>query len=373
MARTGTEATLISVVVNNYNYARFVGRAIESVIDQSDSATEVIVVDDGSTDASRDAIAQYAPQVKTIFQENGGQAAACNAGFARSGGKWVIFLDADDMMLRGSLAQLRSCLDDGVARISWQLRTIDADGWQGQSPEKPIDTSDQRAQLAAHGPMTISYASTSGNAWSRRFLSAVMPAPTEAFRYCFDGYLAHLVPFHGPTVAAAMPLGAYRLHGGNAWGGRSAFEQRDFDRRIYPALARLVQERLTAHRIDHDPTRWRQSYWELLDSFERAVEKCVPPNAPLALIDEDRLSVTEALFGRQRHFVSMKDVPWQGNPVNAEEAIAAIDALRAQGVRYLAIFSHSLWWRDCYPGFFQHLGRIARLLQKSKVGEIYQM
>ena len=70
----------VSIVIPNYNYAHFVGEAIESALAQDHPAREVIVVDDCSTDASRSVIERYADRVRTVFlAENGGQLVAINA------------------------------------------------------------------------------------------------------------------------------------------------------------------------------------------------------------------------------------------------------------------------------------------------------
>ncbi len=89
------EELLASIIVNNYNYGRFLAEAIESALSQTYANTEVIVVDDGSTDNSRDIIASYKDQIIPVLKENGGQASAFNAGFQASSGEVIFFLDAD--------------------------------------------------------------------------------------------------------------------------------------------------------------------------------------------------------------------------------------------------------------------------------------
>src|SRR5689334_397670 len=89
---------LVSVVIPNFNYARYVAQAIESALSLDWPHVEVIVVDDGSTDESREVIERYRERVTIIHQANGGQIAACNAGFARVRGDAVIFLDSDDVL-----------------------------------------------------------------------------------------------------------------------------------------------------------------------------------------------------------------------------------------------------------------------------------
>ncbi|MBW4693750.1 MAG: glycosyltransferase [Lyngbya sp. HA4199-MV5] len=90
---------LVSILINNYNYARYVGDAIDSALGQTYPNIEVIVVDDGSTDQSREVIEGYGDRIIPIFKPNGGQASAMNAGFAASHGDIICLLDADDLFL----------------------------------------------------------------------------------------------------------------------------------------------------------------------------------------------------------------------------------------------------------------------------------
>lgn len=100
---------LVSIIVNNYNYGRFLREAIESALSQTYKPLEVIVVDDGSTDCSRDVIASFGARILPVFKENGGQASALNAGFARSHGDLVMFLDSDDLLLDYAIERVVSC------------------------------------------------------------------------------------------------------------------------------------------------------------------------------------------------------------------------------------------------------------------------
>src|SRR4051812_12972155 len=89
---------LVSIIVNNFNYARYLREAIDSALDQRYEPTEIIVVDDGSTDRSREIIASYGSSIIPVYKPNGGQASALNAGFAASRGDIIVFLDADDIL-----------------------------------------------------------------------------------------------------------------------------------------------------------------------------------------------------------------------------------------------------------------------------------
>jgi glycosyltransferase involved in cell wall biosynthesis len=95
---------LISVIIPVYNGDRYLGEAIQSVLDQTYPVHEVIVVDDGSTDKSAE-IARQFPQVKLLTQPNQGDATARNLGVKYATGDFIAFLDADDRWLPHKLAQ----------------------------------------------------------------------------------------------------------------------------------------------------------------------------------------------------------------------------------------------------------------------------
>lgn len=92
---------LVSIIIDNYNHARFIGQAIDSCLEQTFPAEhlEIIVVDDGSTDNSRDIVKSYGDKVKLIEKSNGGQSSAFNVGFAEAQGKYCVLLDSDDYCL----------------------------------------------------------------------------------------------------------------------------------------------------------------------------------------------------------------------------------------------------------------------------------
>ncbi|MDA9958168.1 glycosyltransferase [Alphaproteobacteria bacterium] len=96
---------LVSVVMPAFNAAEFIGQAILSVLEQSYEHWELIIVDDGSTDATSEVISGFADdRIFYIFQENSGVAAARNRAIKSSRGNFIAFLDADDLWNKEKLA-----------------------------------------------------------------------------------------------------------------------------------------------------------------------------------------------------------------------------------------------------------------------------
>lgn len=98
-----SEPALISVIITNYNHAQYLPESIGSVLNQNYRHVEVILVDDGSIDNTKEVVAQY-PSVKYIYQTNQGLSAARNTGIDHSHGKYLVFLDADNWLLPNALA-----------------------------------------------------------------------------------------------------------------------------------------------------------------------------------------------------------------------------------------------------------------------------
>jgi len=91
-----TEVPLVSVVIPTYNRSAFVVRAIDSVLSQLFTDYEIIVVDDGSTDATENSLKKYGNKINYIYQDNAGVSAARNTGITLARGEWIAFLDSDD-------------------------------------------------------------------------------------------------------------------------------------------------------------------------------------------------------------------------------------------------------------------------------------
>lgn len=103
----------VSVIIPTYNCARYLPETLESVLNQSFRDLEVIVVDDGSTDNTKEILRPFLPRIRYVYQENsGGPARPRNRGIGLAGGSYVSCLDSDDILLPGKMAKAVSFLED---------------------------------------------------------------------------------------------------------------------------------------------------------------------------------------------------------------------------------------------------------------------
>ena len=217
---------LVSIVLNNFNYEPYLATAIDSALAQDHPDVEVVVVDDGSTDGSWDVISGYGDRIVAILQENAGQPRALNRGFEESRGEIVLFLDSDDFLYETAASSVVAAWADGCVKVQYRLSMVDRDGRRtGALPavDVPLPSGDVRPLIARSGGYL--WPVTSGNAYSRALLDELMPIPEQDFQGAADSYLNLLAPFYGSVISLQPELGAYRVHGANAWVGRGGAAQ----------------------------------------------------------------------------------------------------------------------------------------------------
>lgn len=95
----------VTCIIPVYNGERYLGEAIESILDQTYHPIEIVVVDDGSTDATATIVAGFGTRVRYLFQTNAGQVSAMNHGVRAASGDLIASLDADDLWIRGKVAR----------------------------------------------------------------------------------------------------------------------------------------------------------------------------------------------------------------------------------------------------------------------------
>ena len=211
-----TKPWLVSIVINNYNYVRFLRQSVESALGQTYEHVETIVVDDGSTDNSREVLAEFGDRIRTVLKKNGGQGSTFNAGLLASRGDIVIYLDSDDYLYPFAAERIASRWEAGAAKLHYRLLTIDGEGKElGLHPREgvPLPTGEVWRSFLRDG--TYVTPATSGNAFGRPALEKVLPMPEEGYLYAADVYLTVRIPFYGVMLAVDEALGVYRQHGSN--------------------------------------------------------------------------------------------------------------------------------------------------------------
>ncbi|HKP57076.1 MAG TPA: glycosyltransferase [Polyangiales bacterium] len=292
----------LSIVVDTYNYARYLPYSIDAALAVRWPDKEVLVVDDGSTDGSRSVIESYGDSVKALFKENGGLNSAANLAFEHASGDVVMFCDADDLLFETVAEQVMAHWHPGVSKVQFGQYKIDEHG-RRVGPAWPVYTARNTPEWARRTiERTGNYDTppTSGNAWSRSFLERVFPLPTKRlgdqgrWGMWFDEYLSALAPFFGDVVSLTEPQGCYRIHGHNASGGRAfspeyiaeiCIEETQCTRAVNELLSRLPYspridiERFTQHmkhrliykRLRADDYAYGDSTLELFAKYCRAI------------------------------------------------------------------------------------------------------
>lgn len=151
---------LVSIIIPGYNRAEYIAETIESVLAQTYRNIEIIVVDDGSTDNTKEIVAEYLPKVQYIWQENSERGASRNHGLRLAKGEFISFLDSDDLWLPNKIEEDLEFLDNSsaVGVIYTDICLIDAKGnylklikrkgFRGKVTEKLLE--DNFVSIGAH-------------------------------------------------------------------------------------------------------------------------------------------------------------------------------------------------------------------------------
>jgi hypothetical protein len=377
--RLGVDSPLVSIVIDNYNYAAYLRSAIDSALAQDYAHLEVIVVDDGSTDDSRKIITSYGSRIAPVFKSNGGQASALNAGLYASSGDIILFLDSDDVLLPTAAANVAAAfLSRSVVNVRWPMWRIDSQGNRllGTVPPQAPEDGDFREQVLNRGPSNLPSSPTSGNAWSRTFLERVIPIPEDVpyYQKCADEYLYTLAPAFGRVFTIGQPQGCYRLHGANMYSSLSAREKLKLELEGYDQQCGAIGAAFQRNGIPVDIGKWKTHSWfHQLDRAISDILRYVPEDAHLVLIEGGTWDSSDVLGNRKvRPFLVRDGSDW-GPPPNSDAAIAELKSLCGERVDYLVVGWPSFWWFDEYPHFFEHLEQNAARIVRNDVVAIYRL
>ncbi len=226
-----SEKLKFTIVITSYNYENYIGAAIESALGQTRAIDQILVIDDGSTDGSREIISGYKDRITAIFQENAGMVGAWNRAYDFVEGDIVIYLDADDLLHSNAAEEIENRWTPQLSKIQYDLEVIDEHG--ELLGRRFCDFRSEQSAEYTHDLFlrtgTYIWPVTSGNAYARKFLDQLMPLTPPGG--C-DGVLNTLAPLYGDVATITAPLGQYRLHGKNKSLGGGSNRVRDFSKAI---------------------------------------------------------------------------------------------------------------------------------------------
>lgn len=203
----------VSVVICNFNYEKFIKSAIDSVLNQTYPAFEIIIVDDGSTDQSVPIIQSQFPDLKLIQKKNQGQISAYNEGFQLVTGDVVLFLDSDDELMPETLARVSELYTKDVVKVQFKMKVMDKDGIDLNCVlPSHLDQGDCGRMLIESGALYKS-PPASGNSYRVGALKLVFPLPTTPEeKHGADYFCIYGVSLLGLIASINDPLFKYRVH-----------------------------------------------------------------------------------------------------------------------------------------------------------------
>jgi glycosyltransferase involved in cell wall biosynthesis len=215
------------VVIPSYNHRKFLPEALESVLGQTLAVDELVVVDDGSSDGSRDVLQAYEQRgVRLLLPEHEGAHAALNRGIAATGADIVFILNSDDVYAADRVATLNELFaaDDRIGFAGSWLEVIDEDGrglgikrgWENMEPweMEPREWTFQGTADPSGNLLQANYlASTSNFAFRRTVWERV--GPFRNLRFAHDWDFALRAAASAPMAVVPQPLLRYRVHARN--------------------------------------------------------------------------------------------------------------------------------------------------------------
>ena len=216
---------LVSILVSNYNYGRYIAETIESVLAQTYTNFELVICDDGSTDDSVRIVEKFTardPRVRLIRKDNGGQSSGFNAAFAHSRGEILCLLDSDDVFLPEKVetvvAGFQAAPECGfgvhrVIKVSeqrrrqgvWPMSSSLPCGWHGE-------------RLLENGGVLAYMPPTSGLSLRRQVADRAFPLPSDRTLLCgADQMLTRFAPLLTLVMKQEEALSEYRLHDSNKY------------------------------------------------------------------------------------------------------------------------------------------------------------
>jgi len=262
-------APAVSVVIAAYNRAHLIGETLSSVLGQSFQDSEVIVVDDGSSDGTREVVARYGPRVRYFYQSNRGPSAARNFGVRQARGSWISIQDSDDVSAPNHLEVLH-----GYAAAHSDCGMVFANGAYLGGPEHKRTTiiPERKSRSLARRGVGLADIFEKSIVRLQAALIAKRAYDTvgghdESLRICMDLDLSFRMLMRFPVAYLDEVVFSYRRHEGNT--GRN--EELRLSENIqviekllrdYPRSTDLLGSRHIAARLAYRYYRLAKSRWQ---------------------------------------------------------------------------------------------------------------
>jgi glycosyltransferase involved in cell wall biosynthesis len=245
----------VSVLIDTYNHERFIEHAIKSVLhqDMPMDDVEIVVIDDGSTDATPEIVRRFEPSVRLLRKPNGGQASAFNFGFAQISGQIVAMLDGDDWWEQQKLRLVLEAFQENpeIGAIGNGINEVDSEGriLCPHSLDHPYKLYFRTLHEGIQFRSLMSYMGTSRLAIRRPVLEKILPVP-EGLVIEADEYLATLAVAISGGLVLERALTNYRYHSGNLYQyGKFNLEKARRKSNVLQCLMRELPAQLEAHGI----------------------------------------------------------------------------------------------------------------------------
>lgn len=217
---------LVSVVIPSFNHGRYIESALRSVLHQSLTDLELIIIDDGSSDDSASILRRYRDnRLTVVFQKNSGADAAINRGLQMCSGQYLAILNSDDIFETSRFEDMISVMESEKTSFScsW-LRLIDSaggilgvkEGWQSMLPawaNPTLEIADQNNIFLNRLFQSNFISTTSNMLFEAKVIKKV--GMMNPLRFCHDWDFAVRVAENYPCSIVEQPLVRYRTHPGN--------------------------------------------------------------------------------------------------------------------------------------------------------------
>lgn len=244
-----TATPVVSVIIPTYNRAHVVGNAIDSVLGQTYTPVEVIVVDDGSTDETQAKLAAYADRIRVLKQENSGPTIARNRGIAAAQGEIVAFLDSDDYWLPDKLLRQVDLLQragESVPCCLCNCTILYNDGGRGTTFTNANIRPNPSTGLWLNPAQVLSTRFVLFNqaVAIRRSVLERVGYFDETLRFAEDYELPLRLALQGPWVITCEELAVCRAGHSDGWGARALQEEIRYRQdliRMWKGLVTIVE------------------------------------------------------------------------------------------------------------------------------------